>query len=524
MDKTEYNNKIQELLNDGSYTKIKRDPTNSLVTKTNKIISDSTALIDEIKQFSLKPSAARPPRLYGLPKIHKEDTPLRPIVSTISSPTYKLARFLADILQTFTGKTTSAVLNSTHLVSTIKGISLPPNDLLVSFDVVSLFTKVPVPDTIAIIEDLVHQGLHTDVPPLVRHCLTNTYFTWNGTFYKQTEGTPMGSPLSPVVANVFMEKFETDAIQTATLRPTLWKRYVDDTFVIWPHGQPALDQFRDHINSIHPAIRFSMEVEKDGKLPFLDVLIKRRHDGSMSHSVYRKATHTDAYLKPDSHHHPSQKNSLIKTLYHRAQCISDQEHITSELKHVHQALRANGYSDYTIRKAITPVMKKDPLVEPLKTITLPYIAGVTKKISKILNKHKIQVRFNTVHKIRDLVPSVKDAVPDIQYPGVYKLKCLCGSSYIGETKRHISDRIREHKADLKHGRTNSSAVADHCYNSVGSHDIDFSKTEVLCKPTGYHERFVHEAIHIYKHRDNFNREDGFRLSNHWKDVLNHFCS
>ncbi|XP_042202441.1 uncharacterized protein LOC121852537, partial [Callorhinchus milii] len=328
-----------------------------------------------------KPSAARPPRLYGLPKIHKEDTPLRPIVSTINSPTYKLARFLSEILRPFTGKTTSAVLNSTDLVSTIKGIALSPDDLLVSFDVVSLFTKVPVPDTIAIIEDLVHQGLNAGVPPLVRHCLTNTYFTWNGTFYKQIEGTPMGSPLSPVVANIFMEKFETDAIQTATLRPTLWKRYVDDTFVIWPHGRPALDQFLDHINSIHPAIRFTMEVENDGKLPFLDVLIKRRPDGSMSHSVYRKATHTDAYLKPDSHHHPSQKNSLIKTLYHRAQCISDHEHISSELKHVRQ-------------------------------------------------------------------------------------------------------------------------------------------TEVLCKPTGYLQRFVHEAMQIYKYRHNFNREDGYKLSNHWNDVIN----
>ncbi|CAN0420282.1 unnamed protein product, partial [Lampetra planeri] len=53
--------------------------------------------------------------------------------------------------------------------------------------------------------------------------------------------------------------------------------------------------------------------------------------------------------------------------------------------------------------------------------------------------------------------------------------------------------------------------------SCEPNDIDFSKTEVLCKPSGYHERFVHEAIHIYKHRDNFNREDGFWLSNHWKD-------
>ena len=156
-----------------------------------------------------------------------------------------------------------------------------------------------------------------------------------------------------------------------------------------------------------------------------------------------------------------------------------------------------------------------------KTITLPYIAGVTKKISKILNKHKIQVRFSTVHKIRDLIPSVKDVVPDLQYPGVYKLSCICGDCYIGETKRHVSDRVREHKSDLKHGRTDSSAVADHCYNSVGSQEIVFSETKVLCKPPGYHQRFVHEAIQIYKHRHNFNRDDGYKLSNQRKDVINH---
>ncbi|XP_061404410.1 uncharacterized protein LOC133340310 isoform X1 [Lethenteron reissneri] len=276
MDETTYNNKIQDLCNYGSYTKINRDPTNCLATKNNNIITKSTSLIDQIKQSSLKSSTARPPRFYGLPKIHQIGTPLRPIVSTINSPTYKLARFLSETLLPFTGKSTSAVLNSAHLVSLIKDISLSPDDLLVSFDVVSLFTNVPVLDTIAIIEDLVQQGLNPDVPTLVRLCLTNTYFTWNGTFYKQNDGTPMGYPLSPVVANVFMEKFETDAIQTSTLLPSLWTRYVDDTFVIWPHGLPALNQFLNHINSIHPSIKFTMEVEKDGKLPFPYVLIEKR--------------------------------------------------------------------------------------------------------------------------------------------------------------------------------------------------------------------------------------------------------
>ncbi|XP_075909644.1 tubulin epsilon and delta complex protein 1 isoform X3 [Petromyzon marinus] len=103
----------------------------------------------------------------------------------------------------------------------------------------------------------------------------------------------------------------------------------------------------------------------------------------------------------------------------------------------------------------------------------------------------------------------------MQYPGVYKLSCGCGSSYIGETKRHVSDRVREHKGDLKHGRTNTSAVLPIIVLTLWAHTA-----EVLCKPTGYLQRFVHEAIQIYKHRHNLNREDGYKLSNHWKDVIN----
>ena len=64
----------------------------------------------------------------------------------------------------------------------------------------------------------------------------------------------MGSPLSPVVANLFMEVFEERALVSAVLRPRLWLRYVDDTFVLWPHSTDELDTFQDHLNSQHPAI------------------------------------------------------------------------------------------------------------------------------------------------------------------------------------------------------------------------------------------------------------------------------
>jgi hypothetical protein len=97
------------------------------------------------------------------------------------------------------------------------------------------------------------------------------------------------------------------AMESATYKPLCWFRYVDDTFVIWPHGSGKLVEFLDHLNGLHENIKFTMETEKDGHLPFLDNDIYRKPDGSLGHRVYRKPTHTNLYLHANSHHHPSNK-------------------------------------------------------------------------------------------------------------------------------------------------------------------------------------------------------------------------
>jgi hypothetical protein len=103
----------------------------------------------------------------------------------------------------------------------------------------------------------------------------------------------MRSPLSPVIANFFMEDIEKNAIEQATHKPVCWFIYVDDTFVIWPHGQEKLEDFLNHLNGLHNNIQFTMEKEQGGHFPFLDIDIYRKRDGSLEHKVYRKSTHTN---------------------------------------------------------------------------------------------------------------------------------------------------------------------------------------------------------------------------------------
>jgi hypothetical protein len=95
----------------------------------------------------------------------------------------------------------------------------------------------------------------------------------------------MGSPLSPVIADVFMEHIEETALEGATHKQLCWFRYSDDTFVNWPHGPGKQSEFLDQPNSIHESIQFTMETEKDGHLPFLDIDIHRKPDGSLDHKV-----------------------------------------------------------------------------------------------------------------------------------------------------------------------------------------------------------------------------------------------
>ena len=153
-------------------------------------------------------------------------------------------------------------------------VTLAQEELLVSFDVSSLFTNVPVNEAVEVIWGMLRNDQELSERPkldadnvasLLSLCIKSTYFRYNGNYYEQREGADMGSPVSAVVANLYMEHFEQIALGTAKNRPRIWKRYVDDTFCIVKAGE--VDELLSHINSIRPSIKFTVKVEKDGCFP-----------------------------------------------------------------------------------------------------------------------------------------------------------------------------------------------------------------------------------------------------------------
>jgi len=137
------------------------------------------------------------------------------------------------------------------------------------------------------------------IADLLDFVLRSTYFQCNGLIYKQQDGAAIGSPVSAVIANLYMEIFEEQAIESVPCKPKIWKRYVDGTFIIL--DQDRVDNFLQHLNSQQPSIRFTMEIENNSKIAFLDTSVCREPDGRLNTSVYRKPTHTDQYLAYDSH-------------------------------------------------------------------------------------------------------------------------------------------------------------------------------------------------------------------------------
>ena len=116
---------------------------------------------------------------------------------------------------------------------------------------------------------------------LLEFCLKNTYFIFQGRYYEQVEGAVFGSPISPIVVNLYMEAFEVQVPNMAPHLPSLWGRFVDDTFVVIQAAHR--DRFIEHINSIDDRIQFTMEESRsDGSMPFLDTLVICQPDGSFS--------------------------------------------------------------------------------------------------------------------------------------------------------------------------------------------------------------------------------------------------
>ena len=222
----------------------------------------------------------------------------------------------------------------------------------------------------------------------------------------------MISPISPLVANCYKEQLEKVAISTAPQPPSLWLRYMDDTFTVL--HEYDVEEITEHINSIYPHIKFTIKPEKDSKFPFMDLCTHILDDGSMKITIYMKPTHTDQYLNFKSNHPLTHKRSVVRTLtYREQQYFTTAEDRKSQLAHVHNALRANGYPECAI--APPPSCAKRPRTtnnNPQRPMLgLQYMAGLLEQLGRIDKSHNIHIYHKPANILRSMVLHHKEKTP-----------------------------------------------------------------------------------------------------------------
>ena len=195
----------------------------------------------------------------------------------------------------------------------------PEEDTLVSFDVSTLFSSIPVPVVIQVINSKISTCTNftnvckiptEKIIKLLEFTINNCIFCFNEKFYKQLQGAAMGLPVSPIIGYIYMEYLEALAIPTSPTLIKWWLRFVDDV-----HSATRKDQvnkLQEHLNSIDPYIKFIIELPETDGLPFLDTLTKSTPK-SIESTVYRKTTHTDRYLDYNSITTPFQQKYLLST-------------------------------------------------------------------------------------------------------------------------------------------------------------------------------------------------------------------
>ncbi|CAI2735413.1 unnamed protein product [Schistosoma spindalis] len=528
MDKNNYINKMKALLNDKSKFQ-KLVGKNDIVDKIEKQLTDS---LKEIKQQGfisekefeiLKPTGTITPRLYGLPKIHKSGLPLRPVLDMNNSAYHTIAKWLVQILKPLHKEIVKhSVKDSFEFVDNIKHLSVK-NNFMISLDVSSLFTNIPLLETVEFIcKELTVRHIETAIPisalkRLILKCTMNVQFRFDNEYYRQIDGVAMGSPLGPLLADIFLAKLENGPLRSTISHLPTYYRYIDDTFIVL-EKECDKDNLLNTFNNVHPSINFTSEDEQNNSISFLDVQLTRRADGTLKRGLHRKSA-TVQYTHFYSAVPIRYKRNLIKILTHRARRICSEDTIEEELAKIRNILSTNGYPLKFIDKHMMekkPKAKIPTVPKKVLFIKLQYINETTEEIvtqklrravQKTFNAAKLNTIFYNYPKIRT---TSKDRLPEFaKSMCIYQFNCSCGASYIGRTIRQVRHRITGHHPSwLNKGQVKviKSSILAHLVDT--GHQVELNKAfKVIYHipsnlPHSLRVRLLHiaEAIAIHTHK------------------------
>ena len=425
------------------------------------------------------------------------------------------------------------VSSTNQFLDKLKDIFIGPTDKLVSFDVVSLFTNVPLKETINIIASYLYPESGESSMPFPKKSFlklmnkaTGGFFMHQDRFYTQTDGVAMGNPLGPTLANFFLAHLETTKLNNFPgSKPKLYLRYVDDIFAVFEDAS-HIEPFFAFLNQLHKNLAFTTELGTK-TLPFLNVEVEVNAN-NFNTWVYRKKTHTGVLLNFSAIVPSSWKNGIIMCLLHQAQTICSSDfYFKTEVSKLKEMFFQNGYSkaffDKTYQRFldkqsndIIPTADEDTEVVKTVNLSIPYLGEASNKFAKqmiSLFKSTYNVKLLPVFtstKVGDYF-SLKTATPfPYRSNVVYQFQCLrdAGCSYVGQSSRHLITRVNEHLSLHKPNERNQSEIKKHVYKCPICHKqfLDINNFKILKKCQTTFELVIHEALSIKRLRPKLNKQ------------------
>ena len=311
--RTDYINEGLRQLSDQKFYRLQEE---SLTEHHNSLIKKA---IDEMvctKEISSKTADylfidnPRTAKFYLLPKIHKNKLPPpgRPIVSANECPSEQISQFVDNFIQPIVMTLPSYLRDSSHLLNIIRHLQIPSGSILATLDVTSLYTNIPNDEGILAVSRYLFQHRDFSLNPtnhsickLLELVLKTNNFEFDNKEFIQVGGTAMGTKLAPSFANLFMGYFEEKYVTPYPKQPFLWKRFIDDIFIIWTYGPEELSKFVTYLNTVHDTIKFTCE-HSSLSVDFLDIKIQTSDTKKLKTTLFCKPTDTHNYLLYSSEH------------------------------------------------------------------------------------------------------------------------------------------------------------------------------------------------------------------------------
>ena len=386
-----------------------------------------------------------------------------------------------------------------------------------------------------------------ELKDLLMLCTQEVQFTFQGKIYIQADGVSMGSPLAPLLANVFMCELENRTVPKLLNYMTPWHRYVDDTFTFI--DPMKIEMICEELNSFHPNIQFTYEKESENQLPFLDTLIERLPSGRLTTTVYRKPTSTNIYINWNSYAPKNWKTETLRNMARRAALIcSNEELLNEEFRYLSKVFtEINDYPPRLVENIILSVKDEHEREKTKQTADTENVANDTNEAEQRTSSSITENKDSEVIALcvpyagrkgealmkklkRDLKQSLPDNVKaqitykatklqtkfqvkdEIQFENQHNITYLatcrkCGQRYIGETKCRCKNRVMQHNK-----RDKNSLLLKHA-KSTKHRRVWLPDFKIIGK--GYKTDFkrkISESLHIKRHKPEINiQKDAYKL-------------